>query len=197
MGIWTKSLHAMSFLLWCLTRKLTLRSALHHMPRKWGTKLRMLCSFPYWIKSAHLMGQKYNRMLYPNLKKVLDLFVKIWDLSWGFKIDGSFCKVYVVFSVGENVWLVSCIEQSVFYFFFPSCCPIGEVLFLVLWFDVFGIHCQNNKNQWNLVLGKLSHCRVGHWWGHCDCLNCAAVDTQIWHDEGFLGNLDRPVRPLL
>ena len=23
----------------------------------------------------------------------------------------------------------------------------------------------------------------------------AYVDTQIWHDEGFLGNLDRPVRP--
>jgi len=117
--VWAKSLHAMSFLLWCLTRMLTLQIALHHMPRKCGRKLCMLCSFPYWIKSAHLMGQTYNRMLYPNLKKVLDLFVKIWDLSWGFKIDGSFCKVYVVFSVGENVWLVSCIEQSVFYFFFP------------------------------------------------------------------------------
>ena len=25
----------------------------------------------------------------------------------------------------------------------------------------------------------------------------AYVDTQIWHDEGFLDNLDRPVRPLI
>ena len=96
----------------------------------------------------------------------------MWDLSWEFKIDGSFCKVYVVFSVDENVWSVSCIEQSVF---FPGCCAIREVLFLVLWFDVFGIHCQNNKNQWNLVLGKLSHCRVENWWGHSDCLNCPVL----------------------
>ena len=99
----------------------------------------------------------------------------MWDLSWEFKIDGSFCKVYVVFSVDENVWSVSCIEQSVFFSWLL--CNKGSVVssFMVWCVQHPLTTAKTIKNQWNLVPGKLSHCRVENWWGHSDCLNCPVL----------------------
>jgi tellurite resistance protein TehA-like permease len=46
----------------------------------------------------------------------------------------------------------------VLFSFFTGCCAIGEVLFLVLWFDVFGIHCQ--KNQKSMKPGAWKNCLI-------------------------------------